>query len=89
MKKVIVREREKIPPFNEPARDLRVLNKPLWLYVRDVLARHCTEEIEVESLSDFCLDEKETLIIGTICSLTKISLILSCKKLVRWGSPAR
>ncbi|MGQ9627561.1 MAG: multidrug transporter [Anaerolineae bacterium] len=62
MKKIIVLERRKIPPFNEPARDLRVLNKPLWLYQRDVLARHCTQELEVESLEDIELGEEETII---------------------------
>lgn len=52
MKKIIIRDRRKIPPFNEPARDLRVLNKPLWLYQRDVLARHCAQELEVERFED-------------------------------------
>lgn len=56
MKKIIVREQTIIPPFNEPARDLRVMNKPLWLYQRDVLSSYCREEIEctsLEELSDF------------------------------------
>ncbi len=34
-------------PFNEPARDLRVLNKPLWLVQRDVLAKYTDREVEV------------------------------------------
>ncbi len=34
-------------PFNEPARDLRVLNKPLWLSQRDVLAPYTTREVEL------------------------------------------
>ncbi len=50
MKRIVVREQTKIPPFNEAARDLRVLNKPLWLHQRDVLARHCLAEIEVDAL---------------------------------------
>jgi len=49
MIRIVIRDRTKIPPFNEPARDLRVLNKPLWLHQRDVLARHCLTEVEVES----------------------------------------
>jgi carbonic anhydrase/acetyltransferase-like protein (isoleucine patch superfamily) len=48
MRKVIIRDKRKIPPFNEPARDLRVLNKPLWLHQRDTLALHCESEIEVD-----------------------------------------
>ena len=35
-----------IEPFNEPARDLRIQNKPLWLAQRDVLA-HTTREVEI------------------------------------------
>jgi carbonic anhydrase/acetyltransferase-like protein (isoleucine patch superfamily) len=50
MKKVILRDHRRISPFNEEARDLRILNKPLWLYQRDVLARHCSEEITIEDL---------------------------------------
>ena len=50
MKKVILRDHRRISPFNEEARDLRILNKPLWLYQRDVLARHCSEEITIEDM---------------------------------------
>jgi acetyltransferase-like isoleucine patch superfamily enzyme len=50
MKKVILRDHRRISPFNEEARDLRILNKPLWLFQRDVLARHCDEEITIEDM---------------------------------------
>ncbi len=50
MKKIIIRDRTPIEPFNEPARDLRVMNKPLWLYQRDVLSPYCQEEVECSSL---------------------------------------
>lgn len=49
MKKIIIRDRTPIDPFNEPARDLRIMNKPLWLYQRDVLSPYCLEEIECDS----------------------------------------
>ncbi len=62
MHKVILRDRRKIPPFNEPARELSVLTKPLWLFQRDVLARYTTEEREVEGLSDLPNDRQETLV---------------------------
>ena len=52
MKKIIVRDHTKIDPFNEPARDLRVMNKPLWLYQRDVLSTYCHEEVDCNSLSE-------------------------------------
>jgi carbonic anhydrase/acetyltransferase-like protein (isoleucine patch superfamily) len=47
MIKIKIADETLIPPFNEPARDLRVLNKPLWLYQRDVLSPYCSQEIEV------------------------------------------
>jgi carbonic anhydrase/acetyltransferase-like protein (isoleucine patch superfamily) len=48
MRRVIIRDKRKIPPFNEPARDLRVLNKPLWLHQKDILQRYTSSEIEVD-----------------------------------------
>ncbi len=47
MFKIILQSRKKIAPFNEPARDLRILNKPLWLSQRDVLAKYTTRELEL------------------------------------------
>lgn len=38
MRRIIITETSHIAPFNEPARDLRVQNKPLWLWQRDILA---------------------------------------------------
>ncbi len=51
MIKIIIRDETLIPPFNEPARDLRVLNKPLWLFQRDVLSPYCAQEIEVKEIN--------------------------------------
>ncbi|MEJ5313510.1 MULTISPECIES: DapH/DapD/GlmU-related protein [Anaerolinea] len=47
MLKIILRNPQHIVPFNEPARDLRIQNKPLWLLQRDVLAPYTTREIEL------------------------------------------
>lgn len=52
MERVVIRERTLIPPFGEPARDLRILNKPLWLLQRDLLNRHCKGSREVDSLDE-------------------------------------
>jgi len=52
MKRVIIRERTVIPPFGEPARDLRILNKPLWLLQRDILSPYCRGALEVDSLAE-------------------------------------
>ncbi len=62
MRKVILRDKRKIPPFNEPARELSVLTKPLWLHQRDVLARYTTEEHEVDSPTEIRADPVETLV---------------------------
>lgn len=61
MRKVILRAQHKIPPFNEPARELSVLTKPLWLHQRDILARYTTEEREVEAMTEVASDHAETL----------------------------
>ncbi len=47
MLKIIRNHTRQIPPFNEPARDLRVMNKPLWLQQRDTLAPYTSREIEL------------------------------------------
>jgi carbonic anhydrase/acetyltransferase-like protein (isoleucine patch superfamily) len=63
MRKVIVRDKRKIPPFNEPARELRVLNKPLWLHQKDVLNLYCDSEIEVDSIDQIPdAQHEETLV---------------------------
>jgi carbonic anhydrase/acetyltransferase-like protein (isoleucine patch superfamily) len=47
MLKIILKNPRSIPPFNEPARDLRIQNKPLWLNQRDLLAPYCDRELEL------------------------------------------
>ncbi len=62
MKRVVVREPTLIPPFGEPARDLRILNKPLWLLQRDLLARHCQSSLEVDDLSELPESDEELFV---------------------------
>jgi UDP-N-acetylglucosamine diphosphorylase / glucose-1-phosphate thymidylyltransferase / UDP-N-acetylgalactosamine diphosphorylase / glucosamine-1-phosphate N-acetyltransferase / galactosamine-1-phosphate N-acetyltransferase len=47
MYKIILQNKKSIPPFNEPARDLRITNKPLWLVQRDILAPYTEREMEL------------------------------------------
>jgi carbonic anhydrase/acetyltransferase-like protein (isoleucine patch superfamily) len=66
MRKVILRERRRIFPFNEPARDLRVLNKKLYIHQGDVLDEvlapgHVTEVREVDSLAEVDSKRVETI----------------------------
>lgn len=62
MKRIVLRDRSIIPPFGEPARDLRVLNKPLWLLQRDLLSAYCRGALEVDSLSEIPPDRDELLV---------------------------
>ena len=55
MHKIILNDSRELAPFNEKARDLRIQNKPLWLYQRDVLAPYVTRELEVPA--DFPIPE--------------------------------
>lgn len=48
MYKIIIPDSRLISPFNEPARDLRIQNTPLWLHQRNVLAPYTTREKELE-----------------------------------------
>ncbi len=47
MLKIILQSKRSIAPFNEPARDLRIQNKPLWLLQRDALAPFIQHEMEL------------------------------------------
>jgi carbonic anhydrase/acetyltransferase-like protein (isoleucine patch superfamily) len=47
MLKIILQAPKPISPFNEPARDLRIQNIPLWLWQRNLLAPHVTREMEI------------------------------------------
>lgn len=47
MFKIILQAPRPIQPFNEPARDLRIQNTPLWLFQRNVLAPYVTREMEI------------------------------------------
>jgi len=47
MLKIILSSWDSIMPFNERARDLRLQNKPLWLYQRDALAPFVSHEMEL------------------------------------------
>jgi UDP-N-acetylglucosamine diphosphorylase / glucose-1-phosphate thymidylyltransferase / UDP-N-acetylgalactosamine diphosphorylase / glucosamine-1-phosphate N-acetyltransferase / galactosamine-1-phosphate N-acetyltransferase len=47
MLKIILQDDRYLRPFNERARDLRVMNKPLWLAQRDILAPYTHREMEL------------------------------------------
>jgi carbonic anhydrase/acetyltransferase-like protein (isoleucine patch superfamily) len=50
MKRVAIRDDRNIFPFNEPARELRILNKPLKVHQRDCLIPYCDTVLETDSL---------------------------------------
>jgi len=62
MRKYIIEDAHLISPFNERARDLRIMNKPLWLAQRDALAPYTREERVVSSLEQVPEDRVETIV---------------------------
>ena len=62
MIKIVISDKTPISPFNEPARDLRILNKPLWLFQRDVLSPYCSQELEVSDFAEIPEIKQELLV---------------------------
>jgi len=62
MRKIIIRKTKHIPPFNEPAHALRIMNKPLWQLQRDLLAPHCSEEHVVDDFRRITREPLEMLV---------------------------
>src|SRR5574339_358491 len=62
MLKVILNAPHPITPFNEPARDLRIQNTPLWLHQRDLLAPYTTRELELKPGQRFPQEHDEMIV---------------------------
>lgn len=62
MLKIILNAPHPIKPFNEPARDLRIQNRPLWLHQRNILAPYVTREMEMEQGKRLPLVREPTLV---------------------------
>lgn len=62
MLKIILQDDHFVIPFSERARDLRILNKPLWLSQRDVLAPYTSREVEVPIGSSIPQTSEECII---------------------------
>lgn len=62
MLKVILHAPQSITPFNEPARDLRIQNNPLWLHQRNVLAPYTTREVELRPGQRFPQQRDEMIV---------------------------
>jgi carbonic anhydrase/acetyltransferase-like protein (isoleucine patch superfamily) len=62
MLKVILNASHPITPFNEPARDLRIQNQPLWLHQRNVLAPYTTRELELRPDQRMPVDREEAIV---------------------------
>lgn len=62
MLKVILNAPHPITPFNEPARDLRIQNTPLWLHQRNVLTPYTTREIELKPGQRFPQERTEMIV---------------------------
>jgi len=62
MYKIILPATRLIYPFNEPARDLRIQNHPLWLHQRTVLAPYTTREKELDPKERFPAEREEMIV---------------------------
>jgi carbonic anhydrase/acetyltransferase-like protein (isoleucine patch superfamily) len=62
LRRCVIRDKRKIAPFNEEARELRILNKRLWLCQRDVLAAYTREEREIAAIEALPDDRMETIV---------------------------
>ncbi|MBN2115186.1 MAG: hypothetical protein JW730_01355 [Anaerolineales bacterium] len=62
MLKVILNAPRPITPFNEPARDLRIQNTPLWLHQRNVLTPYTTKEFELRPGQRFPQERGEMIV---------------------------
>lgn len=64
MRRIVLRDRTIIPPFGEPARDLRILNKPLWVLQKDLLKEHCRGALaeELDFLSELPATQEELFV---------------------------
>ncbi len=62
MLKVILHAPQSITPFNEPARDLRIQNNPLWLHQRNVLAPYTSREVELRPGQRFPQQRDEMIV---------------------------
>ncbi|MBX0328514.1 multidrug transporter [Oscillochloris sp. ZM17-4] len=66
MRRIIIRDFSVVEPFAEPARDLRILNKQLWLMQRDLLKAYFSRTTEVESqeeLEEHITNSDESLVV--------------------------
>jgi len=87
MRKIILRDYQKIFPFNEPARELRVLNKPLWLHQRDLFAPYDVVEQEVDALVEVDDQPIETLIYRDNLFFDRFFLAEFMQKARAFGQP--
>lgn len=62
MYKIILQAPKLITPFNEPARDLRIQNQPLWLHQRNILAPYTTREKELKPKEHLPTDRVEMFV---------------------------
>lgn len=60
--RVALRSDRFVHPFNEPARDLRIQNKPLWLLQRDILSVYTRQEVDIPRDAKIPLENKSCLV---------------------------
>lgn len=63
VRQVVIKDERAIVPFAEVARNLPILNKPLWKHQTEAVAKHCSpERVTVSSLEEALLLDGELLV---------------------------
>jgi carbonic anhydrase/acetyltransferase-like protein (isoleucine patch superfamily) len=62
MRKFIIEDRQYVAPFNEPASEMLILNKPVKLIHRDALDPFCDGEGAIENLEELPRGDEELLV---------------------------
>jgi carbonic anhydrase/acetyltransferase-like protein (isoleucine patch superfamily) len=89
MLKIILQAKRPIPPFNEPARDLRIQNQPLWLLQRDVLAPYVTRDMEIPSNARLPLLREPMLVYRDNLFFDEFYIAEFMNQALRKGRPVR
>jgi carbonic anhydrase/acetyltransferase-like protein (isoleucine patch superfamily) len=89
MLKIILQNRRSLIPFNEPARDLRIQNKPLWLNQRDLLSAYTDQEIELAQGMRMPQTQEPCLVYRDNLFFTELYLQSFIAEAQKRGTPSR
>jgi len=89
MLKIILHAQNQIMPFCEPARELRIQNKPLWLHQRDLLAPYVTHELELKKGERLQPVREEAIVYRDNLFFDEFYIKAFMEKAIKGGKPVR